>query len=189
MLVDDLEGDAHAEVDAGVDVRGGRTSCLVAILGIPDGIWGTGLDRLLIGLAVLVAVSSTLALIITVRTGSLMVTASLAVGCSSTSSSSQRPATPTPRPVSCHQQYQAWERGPAVAEDKMQTAVNTVQAAEQSGNVTALRPALKKLVPAALAAAPARRAARTRTACSATTLPQSTWPAITHARHEGSAAC
>ena len=130
--------------------------CLVSILGIPDGIWGTGLERLLIGLAVLVAVSSTLALIITVRTGlSLMVTASLAAGCGSTSSSSQRPATPTPRPVSCRQQYQAWKRGPALAGDKMQAAVNAVQAAEQSGNVTAISSALNKLVPEAVAAAQA----------------------------------
>lgn len=117
---------------------------------------GTGLERLLIGLAVLVAVSSTLALIITVRTGlSLMVTASLAAGCGSTSSSSQRPATPTPRPVSCRQQYQAWKRGPALAGDKMQAAVNAVQAAEQSGNVTAISSALSKLVPEAVAAAQA----------------------------------
>lgn len=62
-------------------VAGAWAICLVAVLGIPDGIWGTGLGRVLIGLAVLVAISSTLALVITVRTGlSLMVTASLAAG-------------------------------------------------------------------------------------------------------------
>jgi hypothetical protein len=129
----------------------------VGVLGIPDGIWNTSLERLLIGLAVLVAVGSTLALLITVRASlSLMVTASLAAGCSSQAiSSSRRPAAPAPRPVSCRQQYQAWQRGPALAEDKMRAAVNVVQAAARSGNVTAMRSALKKLVPAALAAAQA----------------------------------
>jgi hypothetical protein len=57
------------------------------------------------------------------------------------------------RPVSCRQQYQAWKHGPASAQDKMQAAVNAVRAAEQAGNVAALRAALQKLVPAALAAA------------------------------------
>ena len=67
---------------------------LVMVLGIPDGIWGTGLERLLIGLAVLVALGSTLALVVTVRAClGLMVTASLASGCGSPASSSgQRPA-------------------------------------------------------------------------------------------------
>jgi hypothetical protein len=130
--------------------------CLVAVLGIPDGIWDTGLERFLIALAVVVAASSTLALVITVRTGlSLMVTASLAAGCSSTTSSSQRPAPAAPPPVSCREQYQSWKRGPALAQDRMQAAVNAVQAAEQSGNVTATRSALGKLVPTALAAAQA----------------------------------
>ena len=36
---------------------------LVVVLGIPDGIWGTSLERFLIGLAVLVAATSTLALV------------------------------------------------------------------------------------------------------------------------------
>ena len=137
-------------------VAGAWAVSLVVVLGIPDGIWGTGLERLLIGLAVLVAVSSTLALVITVRAGlSLMVTASLAAGCSSTTSSSQRPATPRSQPVSCRQQYQTWRHGPAAAEDRMRAAVNAVQVAERSGNVTAMRSALKRLVPAALAAAQA----------------------------------
>ena len=130
---------------------------LIVVLGIPDGIWGTGLERFLIGLAVLVAVSSTLALVITVRAGlGLMVTASLAAGCGSPAASSgRRPAesVPVARPVSCRQQYEAWKRRPALAEDRMQAAVNGVQAAEESGNAAAIRSALKKLVPAALAAA------------------------------------
>jgi hypothetical protein len=130
---------------------------LVLILAIPDGIWGTSLERVLIGLAVLVAVSSTLALLIGVRTGlSLMVTASLATACSSSSGSSSRPAAPAAsavRPVSCRQQYQAWEDGPATAEDKMGAAVKAVQVAEQSGDESALKSSLDKLIPAALAAA------------------------------------
>ena len=130
--------------------------CLVVVLGIPDGIWDTSLQRVLIGLAVLVAASSTLALVITVRTAlSVMVTASLATACSSSASSSRPPApvTSAARPVPCRQQYQAWKRGPALAEDQMQAAVNAVQIAEKSGNAPALRSALRKLVPAALAAA------------------------------------
>jgi hypothetical protein len=137
-------------------VAGAVGICLVLVLGIPDGIWGTSLERFLIGLAVLVAASSTLALIITVRTGlSLMVSASLATACGGSASSSRpaAPATSVMQPVPCRQQYQAWKHGPALAEDKMQAAVSAVQATEESGNAPALRSALKKLVPAALAAA------------------------------------
>jgi len=137
-------------------VAGAVGICLVMVLAIPDGIWGTSLERFLIGLAVLVAASSTLALVITVRTGlSLMVTASLATACGSSASSS-RPAVPlisAARPVSCRQQYQTWENGPASAADKMQAAVNAVLVAEQSGDASTLRSALNKLVPAALSAA------------------------------------
>jgi len=129
---------------------------LVLVLAIPDGIWGTSLERFLIGLAVLVAASSTLALFIGVRTGlSLMVTASLATACGSSSASSSRPPAPAAsaaQPVSCRQQYQAWEHGPA-AQDKMEAAVQAVQAAERTGNVSAIRSTLRKLMPAALAAA------------------------------------
>jgi hypothetical protein len=139
-------------------VAGALAICLVVVLGIPDGIWGTSLERFLVGLAVLVAASSTLALVITVRTGlSLMVTASLATACGG-SASSNRPAAPVTsmaRAVPCRPQYQAWKHGPASAQDGMQAAVNAVQAAEESGNAAALRSALKKLVPAALAAAQA----------------------------------
>jgi hypothetical protein len=48
-------------------VAGAWATCLVVVLGIPDGIWGTHLESLLIGLAVLLAVCSTLALAITFR--------------------------------------------------------------------------------------------------------------------------
>jgi hypothetical protein len=137
-------------------VAGAVGICLVIVLAIPDGIWGTSLERFLIGLAVLVAASSTLALVITVRTGlSLMVTASLATACGSSASSSRpaAPVTTAARPVSCRQQYQAWENGPASAANKMGVAASAVLVAEQSGDASALRSALKKLVPAALNAA------------------------------------
>jgi hypothetical protein len=136
-------------------VAGAWAIGLVVVLGIPDGIWGTHLEGFLIGLAVLVAVSSTLALVISVRSALwLMVTAFLAAGCGSPAGTpSRRPAEPSPRPVSCRQQYEAWRRRPALAEDKMQAAVNAVQAAEKSGNAVAVRSALKRLMPAALVAA------------------------------------
>ena len=136
-------------------VAGVWAICLVVVLGIPDGIWGTGLERSLIGSAVLVALGSTLALVVTVRAClGLMVTASLATGCGSPASSSgQRPAVPVTRPVSCRQQYEASKRRSAFAEDRMQAAVNAVRAAEKSGNAAAIRSAMKKLVPAAVAAA------------------------------------
>jgi len=129
---------------------------LVVVLGIPDGIWGTGLERLLIGVAVLVALGSTLALVVTVRAClGLMVTASLATGCGSPASSSgQRPAVSVPvtRPVSCRQQYEAFKRRPALGEARMRAAVNAVQAAEKSANAAAIRSAMTKLMPAARAA-------------------------------------
>jgi hypothetical protein len=61
----------------------------------------------------------------------------------------------TARPVSCRQQYEVWTRGSALAEDRMQAAVTTVQAAEQSENAAAIRSALNRLMPAALVAAQA----------------------------------
>jgi hypothetical protein len=129
---------------------------LVVVLGIPDGIWGTSLERFLIGLAVLVAATSTLALVVSIRTGlSLMFTAYLATACGSPAApaSTATPVTSVAaRPVSCRQQYQAWEHGPA-AQDKMEAAVQAVQAAERTGNVSAIRSTLRKLMPAALAAA------------------------------------
>lgn len=131
---------------------------LVVVLGIPDGIWGTSLERCLIGLAVLVAATSTLTLVVTVRTGlSLMFTAYLAAACSSPAAptSTAPAASATARPASCRQQYQAWQHGPAAAEATMEMAVKVVQIAEQSGNTSAIRSTLRKLVPAALAAAQA----------------------------------
>ena len=137
-------------------VAGVWAVCLVVVLGVPDGIWGTGLERSLIGLAVLVAASSTLALVVTVRAClGLMVTASLASGCGSPASSSgQRPAVSVPvtRQVSCRQQYEDSKRRSKLAEDRMQAAVSAVLKSEQSGTSTAMRSAMKELMPAAVAA-------------------------------------
>jgi hypothetical protein len=103
-------------------VAGAWATCLVVVLGIPDGIWGTRLEGWLISLAVLVAVGSTLALVITVRTALwLTITAFLAAGCGSSSPAAtpaRRPAEPAPRPVSCRQQYEVWTRDSALAEDR-----------------------------------------------------------------------
>jgi len=139
-------------------VAGAWATGLVILLGIPDGIWGTHLEGFLIGLAVLVAGSSTLALLISVRTALwLMVTAFLAAGCGSPAATpSRRPAVPSARPVSCRQQYEAWKRYPALAENEMQAAVKAVLAAEKSGNAAAVRSTLKRLMPAAVVAARSR---------------------------------
>jgi hypothetical protein len=136
-------------------VAGAWATGLVVVLGIPDGIWGTHLEGFLIGLAVLVAVGSTLALVITIRSALwLTVTAFLAAGCGTPAAAPSRSlAVPSARPVSCRQQYEAWERRPASAGDNMQAAVNAVQVAEKSGNAAAVRSTLKRLMPAALAAA------------------------------------
>jgi hypothetical protein len=133
---------------------------LVVVLGIPDGIWGTSLERFLIGLAVLVAATCTLALVVTARTAaSLMFTAYLATACGSPAPTTGRTAVPATsaaaRPVTCRQQLQTWEHGPSSAEDKMAAAVTAVHTAERSGNVSAIRSALRKLMPAAVAAAKA----------------------------------
>jgi hypothetical protein len=139
-------------------VAGAWATGLVVILGIPDGIWGTHLEGFLIGLAVLVAVGSTLALVVTIRSALwLTVTAFLAAGCGSPAATPSRsPVVPSARPVSCRQQYEAWKRRPVVAENKMQTAVKAVLAAEESGNAVAVRSTLKRLMPAALVAAKSR---------------------------------
>ena len=135
-------------------LAGAWATCLVVVLGVPDGIWGSRLETFLIGLAVFVAVSSTLTLLITFRTAlSLAVTAFLAAACGSHATSSGRgPTVSAARPVSCRQQYQTWKHGPAFAQNlRLQAAVNAVQAAENSGNAVAMSAAMKKLMPAAVA--------------------------------------
>jgi hypothetical protein len=131
-------------------LAGAWAICLVAILGVPDGIWGTRLETVLIGVAVFVAVSSTLTLLITFRTAlSLAVTAFLAAACGSHATSpGRRPTVSAARPVSCRQQYETWKDGPASAQNsRLQAAVNAVQVAGNSGDAAALSAAMKKLMP------------------------------------------
>jgi hypothetical protein len=135
-------------------VAGGWTACLVAILGVSDGIWGSRLEALLITSAVLVAALGTLALVITVRAClSLTVTASLAAACGNPATpTARRPAASAVRPVSCRQQYQDWRHGPGFAQySRLRADVSAVRAAENSRNPVALRSAMSKLVPAVLA--------------------------------------
>ncbi len=139
-------------------LAGAWAICLVVVLGVPDGIWGSRLETLLIGAAVFVAVSSTLTLLITLRTAlSLAVSALLAAACGShATSSGRRPAVSAAPPVSCRRQYETWKQGPGLARNSgLQAAVNAVQAAEKSGNAAAMRAAMraamKKLMPVAVA--------------------------------------
>jgi hypothetical protein len=136
-------------------VAGAWAVGLVTVLGVPDGIWGSRLESYLIVLAIFVAVTSTLSLLLSVRTGvSLTVTAFLAAGCGSqpASSSGVRPAPPA-RTASCREQYQDWQRGPGFAADRrVHSAVKAVRAAEKAGHPAALRTATRKLMPAAVAA-------------------------------------
>jgi hypothetical protein len=125
---------------------------LVVVLGVPDGIWGTRLETSLIGVAVFVAVSSTLALLITFRAVvSLAVTGFFAAACGSHGASPGRSAVSAARPVSCHQQSEAWKHGPAQAETgELAATLKTIRAAEKSGDVPGLSTGLEKLVPVAL---------------------------------------
>jgi hypothetical protein len=135
-------------------VAGGWATCLVAILGVSDGIWGSRLEALLITAAVLVAALGTLALVITVRAClSLTVTASLAAACGNPAApTARRPAASAVRPVSCRQQYQDWTHGPGFGQySRLRADVSAVRAAAKSGNPAALRSAMSKLVPAVLA--------------------------------------
>jgi hypothetical protein len=135
-------------------LAGAWATCLVVVLGVPDGIWGSRLETFLIGLAVLVAVGSTLSLVITFRSAlSLAVTAMLAAACGSPPASSGRSSPEPARAVPCRRQYEAWKRGPAhVAEHRLHAVVGAVQSAERSGQAASLRSAMRKLMPAAVAA-------------------------------------
>jgi hypothetical protein len=129
--------------------------CLVALLGGPDGTWGSRLETVLISLAVLVAMTSTLALLVTVRSAlSLVATALLAAACSGPGASSGRDAaSSSPRPASCREQYEAWKAGPGPAADRrLKAAVRVVRGADAAGSASALLAAMRKLMPAAIAA-------------------------------------
>ncbi len=128
---------------------------LVVVLGVPDGIWGTRLETSLIVIAVFVAVSSTLALLITVRgVLSLAVTGLFAAGCGSHDAARPRPAASPARPVSCRQQSEAWESSPGPAQlSELTATLRTIRAAEDSADVPALMTGMKKLTPASIALA------------------------------------
>ena len=132
-------------------VAGAWATLLVVVLAIPDGIWGTRLETSLVGFAIFVAVSSTLALLITVRTAlSLTITGFLAA-CGSHASSTGRPIVSAARPASCRQQYETWQHGPAEAEiGKLAPAFHTVQVAAKAGDVPEIAAAVQGLKPAAL---------------------------------------
>jgi hypothetical protein len=132
-------------------LAGAWATGLTVVLGVPDGIWGSHLQLILIVSAVAVATVSTLALMVTVRACMMLtVTASLAAACGSPAPRA-RPEEPAARPTSCRQQYQSWTEGAGPAQYRgMQAAVLAVQAAEKSGNAVALKAALNKLVPAVM---------------------------------------
>lgn len=132
-------------------VAGAWAVFLVIILGIPDGIWGSGLQGKLIDLAVLVATGCTLALVITFRGAlSLALTALLASCGSAAGSAGRRTSEPTVPVTSCRSQYLAWDSSEQKAAGRRVTAaVKAVHAAERTGSPQALRSALGKLMPAA----------------------------------------
>ena len=85
----------------------------------------------------------------------LAVAVLLAVGCGSQAPTpgSHPAASPAPS-LSCRQQVQNWKQGPArAAFSRLKTALKQVQAAEKSGDVTAMQSAMKELVPTAYALA------------------------------------
>ena len=135
-------------------VAGAWAICLVVVLGVPDGIWGTRLETSLIGVAVFVAVSSTLTLLLTFRTVlSLAVTGFLAA-CGGHGASAGRPTVSAARPVSCRQQYETWQHSPAEAQvTELALTLKTIQAAGKSGDVPGMARAMQKLMPAAVALA------------------------------------
>jgi hypothetical protein len=132
-------------------VAGAWAICLVVVLAVPDGIWGTRLETSLIGFAVFVAVSSTLTILITFRSVlSLAVTGFLAA-CGSHAPSPGRPTMSPARPVSCRQQYETWKHSPAQAQaKKLAPTLRTIRVAGESGDVSGIATAMKKLMPAAL---------------------------------------
>jgi hypothetical protein len=133
-------------------VAGAWAIFLILVLGVPDGIWGTRLETSLIGIAVIVAVSSTLGLLITFRGAlSLAATGLFAAGCSSHEAPPARPAVSPTRPVSCRQQSETWKNSPGPAQmSELATTLKTIRTAENSANVPALMTDMKKLTPASL---------------------------------------
>jgi hypothetical protein len=129
-------------------LAGAWATGLVVVLGIPDGIAGTRLEDFLITVAVVVAVLSTLALVITAQAClSLTVSAVLAACGGHAPSSGGRP----PSPVSCRQQYETWKYGPVQESmGSLAAVLKTIRPDRKSGNVADLRSGMRELVPAAL---------------------------------------
>ena len=129
-------------------LAGAWAICLVVVLAVPDGIWGTRLETSLIGLAVFVAVSSTLTILITLRRVLSLAVTGILAACGGHAASPGRPAVPPARPVSCRQQYETWQHGPARAQvSQLAPTLRTVQVA---GDVSGMATAMRKLMPAAL---------------------------------------
>ncbi len=132
-------------------VAGAWAICLVVVLGVPDGIWGTRLETTLIGLAVFVALSSTLTLLLTFRTVLSLAVTGLLAACGGHGASAGRATGPVARPVSCRQQYETWRHGPAQAQvSKLAPTLRTIQAAGKSGDVSGLTTTMTKLKPTAM---------------------------------------
>ena len=85
----------------------------------------------------------------------LAVAALLAVGCGGrTPTPGSHPAFSAAPSLSCRQQVQNWEQGPArAAFSRLKAALKQVQAAGKSGDVAGMEPAMKELVPTAYALA------------------------------------
>lgn len=85
----------------------------------------------------------------------LAVAALLAVGCGGrTPTPGGHPASSAAPSLSCRQQVQNWEQGPArAAFSRLKAALKQVQAAGKSGDVAGMEPAMKELVPTAYALA------------------------------------
>ena len=85
----------------------------------------------------------------------LAVAALLAVGCGGrTPTPDSHPASSAAPSLSCRQQVQNWKQGPArAAFSRLKAALKQIQAAEKTGDVAGMEPAMKELVPTAYALA------------------------------------
>jgi hypothetical protein len=134
-------------------VAGVLAVVLVTFLGVPDGIWGSRRETVLIALAALVTVACTLALVITFRAALSLAVSALLASCGGQGAPARRAVEPSARPVSCRSQYQEWASAARAVNTTMQDTVTAVESAEATGGPVRLRAAMRRLMPAALAAA------------------------------------
>lgn len=89
------------------------------------------------------------------RTSALVAATVLLAACASHPSSPASHLASSPAaPVSCRQQYQTWRHGPAqVPASRLAAALRIVQPAGKSGDASAIRSAMRELIPAAVALA------------------------------------